>query len=221
MNRGISLILVAVGAGAISAGLLVSGALSIPSDAGSITNEHGAPESHMPVDVRAVFSDMEKRYDALGPNYVYIDESFVDSDNNCDFCFGIKYDLGPHKKALVAFRSSEPIDLAEAGTLMFDARGEEGGETITVYVAGRRTSNESDSNPGAEGVVNLQFAFSKQITLEREWKEYQLNLEGLNLAEITHGFAFAVHKGSSDSQIVYFDNIYYDVKRSEYAINLN
>ena len=51
---------------------------------------------------------------------------------------------------------------------------------------------------------------------------YQLDLEGYDLSEITHGFAFEVPKGpGTGSQIVYFDNIYYDTQKSEYAIDLN
>jgi hypothetical protein len=209
---------VAVIAAAVSCGLLLSGTLSVESGASQdTTGVHGTAKSHMPLDVLLAFSDREKRYDALGPNYVQIDESFVDSDNNCDFCYGLKYDSGPHEKAFVAFRSSGPVDLGEANTLLFDARGEEGGETITVYAVGKRVE-ESERN---SGTIGLEFAFSKQIIVQKEWKEYQVDLASFELAGVTHGFAFEVLKGSAESQTVYFDNIYYDVARSDYAINLN
>ena len=208
-------ILIAALAGIASGAVLLSGAWSGASERPA--DVHGAVDSpsHMPLDVLTVFGDREKRYDALGPNYVYIDESFVDSDNNCDFCFGIKYDGGPHEKAFVGFRSSEPVDLSQTDTLVFDARGESGGELVTVYAVGKKGESTDD-------IVGIDFAFSKQIALDKEWKMYQLDLEGYDLSEITHGFAFEVPKGpGTGSQIVYFDNIYYDTQKSEYAIDLN
>jgi hypothetical protein len=213
MKRSVAIV-VAI-AGVLSGALLLFGGVW-STTASERLGHHETSDAEMPLDVLSVFGDREKRYDALGPNYVYLDESFVDSDNNCDFCYGIKYDGGPNEKAFVGFRSSEPVDLSRASFLLFDARGEQGGEVISVYALGQRVESNLTEIEG------LEFAFSRDITLNREWKGYQVDISEFERATVTHGLAFVVRQNLENaSEIAYFDNIYYDSEKQDYAINLN
>lgn len=173
----------------------------------------------MPLDVRQAFADRERSDDAAGSAYMRLDENFVDDENHCEFCIAAEYKPGPHGKAVVAFRSSETIDLSSARSLTFVARGETGGEIIKVYAAGVKNKNADVADGAVRGV---KYAAAGQVTLDREWHRYTLDLAGLELKQVTHGFAFEVMKAKeNEPQVIYIDAVFYDDEEPSDAVRLN
>jgi hypothetical protein len=190
---------------------------------GSPSTDH-SPDSNMPLDVKYVSKDRERGLDAIGSHYLYIDENFVDDENHCEFCIFAQYKPGTFGRAVYAFENKSPMDLSEAKTLRFLARGELGGETIKIYSAGRKASTASDSDQSSidDGLKGVEFGFSRQLTLSTEWVKYEIDLAGLDLSEISHSFAFEMIKDDRIAdQIVYLDLIYYDTEKSDFATALN
>jgi hypothetical protein len=176
----------------------------------SLISHPAATASRMPMDVEQVFKDRERGGDALGPNYLEMDGSFVDDENHCEFCIAVEYKPGPHGKAVVALRNNEPIDLTAAKALTFIARGENGGEVIRVYAAGARNEGLDGLPAPDDALRGVRYAVAGNVTLDRQWQKYELNLEGLELSEVTHAFAFEVMKGKgNEARTVYLDAIFY------------
>ncbi|HKU49549.1 MAG TPA: hypothetical protein VJP79_06340 [Nitrososphaera sp.] len=189
-----------------------SGTSAVPSADHSFT-------SGMPLDIKYASNDREKGFDALGANYLYVDENFIDDENHCEFCISVQYDPGPLGKAFYGFRDNSPVDLSDARTLTFLARGENGGETLKVYAIGKRGITSSEP----EGTFkDIKFAFVKELTLDREWVEYEVNVTGFDMSKVSHPFAFEIMKGKgSERQTAYLDLILFDSKSSQYATYLN
>lgn len=179
--------------------------------------QHGpnADASRMPLDVTEAFTSRQRGGDALGgPIYVQVDEGFVDDDNHCEFCIALEYKPGPQGKALIAFTSVNPVDIGDAKKLTFAARGQEGGETLSIYVAGTKEKSSSgmdEAGPSGlehSGLKGIKFSATDTITLGKAWQVYKLDLQGTGLSEVTHGFAFEVLKGKgNERQVVYLDSI--------------
>src|SRR5262249_48977415 len=72
------------------------------------------------------------------------------------------------------------FNLNGAKTLVFMARGEKGGETISQFKFGGIEGSYADS---ASAVIG-------PIALSREWKRYEINLEGQELSSISGGFCW-------------------------------
>ena len=203
-------------AGVIVGSLIIAGFLSTE----YIQKLHfgsNADASGMPLDVAEVFTSRQRSGDALGgTNYLRVDEGFVDDDNHCEFCIAMEYKPGPQGKALIAFTNVNPIDLSGAKILTFAARGEEGGETLNIYVAGSKSKESSidmydtGSSGEVKGIKEVNFSSSDTITLGKSWQVYQVELNDVERSEVTHGFAFEVVKGKgNERQVVYLDSIIY------------
>jgi hypothetical protein len=205
-----------------------SATTTTPPDGGhsAVSHTTTTAPTQLPIDVKSVFGDREKGLDALGPNYLYIDEAFVDDENGCDFCIGVAYTPGANEGATLAFKRSEPLDLGEAKTLTFDVRGDTGNETMRIFALGVKTAGNIDATGvgGANldsGLRNVKFAFSKEIDLDTQWKSYEVNLEGFDRSQITHAFAFEILRGGSGNegkQIAYLDMIQFSADKAEYPI---
>ena len=174
-----------------------------------------ADASRMPLDVTDVFTSRQRAGDALGGSiYVQVDEGFVDDDNHCEFCIALEYKPGPQGKALIAFTSFNPVDLGDAKKLSFAAKGQEGGETLNIYVAGTKEKASSEANEAKlagldrKGIKGISFSETETITLAKAWQLYELDLQDADISEVTHGFAFEVLKGKgNERQVVYLDSI--------------
>jgi hypothetical protein len=93
------------------------------------------------------------------------------------------YDLTPYKK------------------LTFWAKGDKGGETIAEFKVGGITGTYSDSDSVSIG----------PITLTKDWKQYTIDLKGLDLSYISGGFEFSgAAKDNPQGFTVYFDDIKYE-----------
>lgn len=200
-------------AGVLGGSLIIAGIFAENFE--GLQHDLNADATHMPLDVTEAFTSRQRGADALGGSiYVQVDEGFVDDDSHCEFCIAIEYKPGPQGKALIAFTRLDPIDIGDAKKLSFAARGEEGGESLNIYVAG---ANEK-SSPGKKeaglsslehnGVKGIKFSATDTITLGKSWQVYQLDLPDTGLSEVTHGFAFEVLKGKgNERQVIYLDSI--------------
>lgn len=221
MNKNFLLILVVALSGAILGSLVVSGLFSSSTNPSAQLNDHEQTDgaSHLPVDVKNVFLDRERAFDALGPNYFRIDEGFVDDTNGCDFCIAVEYKGGPQAKATFGFKNSTPVDLSEATILTFAARGQNSGEKARIFAAGLE---DDSANVTDSGIRNVKFLIDKQFSLTRDWTVYEVQLQGLDLKKITHAFAFQIiGSGSNERQVIYIDAIFYGNQHSDYATVLN
>lgn len=92
------------------------------------------------------------------------------------------------------------VDLTGAKQLVIWARGEKGGETITLRMGG----------VGKEKPYFDTATVSREnIRLSKSWKRYTLQVGGKNLSRIISGFAFSVDcKGPATT--VYLDDIQYE-----------
>lgn len=229
MKKHYPLALAVASAGVLIGSLLLTG--NFPGIAGQTnsptTNDHSA-DFAMPLDVKYSAKDRERGLDAIGSYYFNVDESFIDDENHCEFCIFAQYTPGAFGRATYAFENKTPMDLSDAKTLRFLARGETGGETIKIYAAGKRLAVTSDfdgenlASGFDDGLKGVEFQFSKQLTMSTEWVKYEIDLAGLDLSEISHPFAFQMNKDDEIAeQIVYLDLIYYDTEKSDFVTRLN
>jgi hypothetical protein len=203
-------------AGVLAGSLIIAGILSTEYIQ-ELQFGSNADASGMPLDVAEVFTSRQRGGDALGGSiYLRVDEGFVDDDNHCEFCIAMEYRPGPQGKALVSFTNVNPIDLSRAKILTFAARGEEGGETLNIYVAGSKArgspidKDATESSGEAKGIKGVNFSSSDTITLGKSWQVYQVELNDAERSEVTHGFAFEVVKAKgNERQVVYLDSIIY------------
>lgn len=94
-------------------------------------------------------------------------------------------------------------DLSGYSKLKFLARGEKGGELIDKFgmggITGQTEAGDSDN------------AEIDSIELTKDWKEYTIDLKGLDLTHIIGGFIFAVNDDNNDDKPIafYLDEIRY------------
>lgn len=92
------------------------------------------------------------------------------------------------------------VDLTGAKQLVIWARGEEGGEKVSLKMGGLGR-DKPYFDTAAVGRENVH--------LGKHWKRYTLQLGGKNLDRIISGFVFAV-EGKGPQTIVYLDDIQYE-----------
>ena len=73
-------------------------------------------------------------------------------------------------------------NLTGATTLVFRARGLDGGEVVTFFVGGITDKPYSDTAR----------AELKDVRLKKEWTRYRIPLDGLDLSQIKTGFGFTL-----------------------------
>ncbi|MBN2711325.1 MAG: hypothetical protein JXR97_02685 [Planctomycetes bacterium] len=91
-------------------------------------------------------------------------------------------------------------DLSAAKKVTFWARGEEGGEKVKVEAG---ILGKDAAFPDSEK------AFSMEITMTKEWKQYTADLTGKDLSCIKTGFCWVVG-GQGKPITFYFDEIKYE-----------
>jgi hypothetical protein len=93
------------------------------------------------------------------------------------------------------------LDLSKATKLTFWARGEKGGERIEEFKIGGIMGEYSDSDSSGIGPV----------VLEKEWKEYTIDLKGKDLSYIIGGFAWASNLDvNPEGAVFYLDEIKFE-----------
>ncbi len=92
-------------------------------------------------------------------------------------------------------------DLTGAKKLTFWARGKEGGEVISEFKMGGITGEYSDSDSASIGPIELTDS----------WKQYTIDLEGMDLSYISGGFCWVISKIYNDEGCTfYLDEIRYE-----------
>lgn len=88
------------------------------------------------------------------------------------------------------------FDLSSYTKLKFLARGATGGEYIDKFMIGGITgqTEEGDSDTAA----------TDALTLTKDWKEYTIDLKGLDMKHIIGGFGFALNADSNPSGASFF-----------------
>lgn len=91
-------------------------------------------------------------------------------------------------------------NLTGAKRLFFSARGENGGEPVEFKMGGLSGGAFSDTATASAGNMNLT----------KEWKQYSIDLTGLDLSRIVGGFCVLLNSmASPDGCTFYVDDIYY------------
>ena len=103
-------------------------------------------------------------------------------------------------------------DLRGAKRLRFKARGENGGECVRFYMGGVAIYDASAPFPDT---AEKHYNDGNFVTLSKEWKDYVINLNGLNLGRITSGFGWVTNepmnnKAGKNQIIFYLDEIVYE-----------
>jgi len=93
------------------------------------------------------------------------------------------------------------FDLSKATKLTFWARGEKGGERIEEFKIGGIMGEFSDSDTAGIGPV----------VLEKDWKQYTIDLKGKDLSYMLGGFAWATNLDvNPDGAVFYLDEVKYE-----------
>lgn len=93
------------------------------------------------------------------------------------------------------------FDLSRATRLTFWARGEKGGERIEEFKLGGIMGEYSDSDAAGIGPV----------ILEKEWKQYTIDLKGKDMSYIIGGFAWASNLDvNPDGAVFYLDEVKFE-----------
>ena len=91
------------------------------------------------------------------------------------------------------------LNITGAKKMKFSARGEKGGE-ILQFKMGGISSTYSDSDTAA----------TSRITLGKDWKDYEIDLTGIDLSYILSGFAWTARaEDNPEGCIFYIDEIMY------------
>ena len=101
-------------------------------------------------------------------------------------------------------------DLRGAKSLKFKARGEKGGERVKFYMGGLAGNDPSAPFPDT---AEKHYNNNEYISLSNEWRDYTINLQGLDLSSIGCGFAWVTNQpeNAGKSEIVfYLDEIVYE-----------
>ena len=147
------------------------------------------------------------------PNSLKISSAFNDEESG----HTIQYTPAAMGFAGIAYKADKNYDLSNAQRVVFFAKGQNGGENVTFAAVGRNENtaafNNTDETLGS-AFNNQNFSLiSEDVSLDRDWKRYQISLEGVDLQRISHPFAFIVHRGPGPESVTFsLRDITYDSK---------
>jgi hypothetical protein len=105
--------------------------------------------------------------------------------------------------------SDAGLDLTGAKSLIFFARGEKGGERVEFVLGGLGSGNRLESPyPDTLGRKSLGY-----VTLERNWKRYEIHLEENDLSRVACGFGWVTNRANNsgaNSIKFYLDDILFE-----------
>jgi PKD repeat protein len=229
--------LASVLAGSLILAVPFTGSLFHPAEHAGIDNGLRAEATTLPVNIIDRFTSKQLAGDAeRGSRFMKIEEEFIDPEQHCEFCTRVEYTPGRQGLAGFAYESPRGVDLSGAKRMLFWAMGEEGGEKITFKVAGKpldglqdtadRPQDRADRPQDRVGNVTSRldsifgserFALTtQQISLEDDWKKYEVDVTGTDLRGITLPFGFELSKGAgSQKQVFYMKGLTYDTEPAE------
>ncbi|HEV8405076.1 MAG TPA: PKD domain-containing protein [Nitrososphaera sp.] len=219
-------------AAVLASSLLLIGPFSIDNILPAKNNNYtqGAEAVVLPLVVRDHFTAMEMAGDAEADSrFMTVNENFVDPENHCEFCTRVEYRPGPQGQAGFSYQDLKGLDLSGAKNVRFWVMGEEGGEKIKFKVAGKGIDKLQDklgklTDKLTKSIFKSErFALTtEEVTLDDDWKKYEVDLSGIDLKGITHPFAFELFKGNSaQKQVVYIKGVVYDEKPAEDPLTAN
>jgi len=186
---------------------------------GAVAQEEAAVEEEVGFKTFWVYGDKWDRTNHYVPSGWMGDYGAIKVDDNCKenthggmTCIKITY-TGKHSQgagwAGVYWQNPANnwgyrkggFDLTGATSLTFWARGEKGGEVIGEFKMGGISGEYPDSDSTGIG----------PITLTKEWKQYTIDLEGLDLSYISGGFCWSASRLDNPESITfYLDDIKYE-----------
>lgn len=177
--------------------------------------------------VRDKFKENQLAGDAKNGN-MKVDEDFVDPENHCEFCTRVEYKPGQEGKAGFSYEDPKGQDLSGAKKVSFWVMGEEGDENIRFKVAGKSLDKMQDKL-GKEleklekkiGGIFEDEGFgltTKEVTLEKDWKKYEVDVSGVDLKDITHPFAFELSGNGAAKEVVFIKGVVYDDEPAKDAL---
>jgi len=143
---------------------------------------------------------------------IEINEGYITNAHSGKTCMKITYKSGRSQGAgwVGVYWQNPPnnwgdqmggYDLTGYKKLTFWARGQKGGEVISKFSIGGISGMYSDSDSTAMGPV----------TLTKAWKEYSIDLKGLDLSYISGGFGFSISINNNPEGVVfYLDDMNYE-----------
>lgn len=207
-------------AAVLAGSFLLVGPLSIGSIFSAKHDDH-IPEAEaqaLPLLVRDKFTAKQMAGDAeAGSRFLKVNEEFVDPENHCEFCTRVEYVPGPQGEAGFSYEDGTGLDLSGAKKVRFWVMGEEGNEKIRFKLAGKSLDKIEDRLGELESKMTKsifkteRFALTTQeITLDDDWKKYEVDLRGVDLKGITHPFAFELSENGAQKQVLYIKGVVYD-----------
>ena len=184
--------------------------------------EAGAQEP--PIEVRGHFNEKKIAGDA---NNIIVNEDFVDPERHCEFCTLVEYRPGQRGMAGFAYENDAGLDLTGANKARFWIMGDQGNERVKFKIAGKSSdSTVEDRRPNRPATNSIfeseRFALTtEEITLANDWRQYQIDLTGVGLDDITHPVGFEISKGNgAQKQVVYIKGLVFDDEpvEEEYAL---
>jgi hypothetical protein len=93
------------------------------------------------------------------------------------------------------------FNLNGAKKVVFMARGDKGGEDVAEFKVGGITGDYSDSGSAAIG----------PLALTKDWKRYEISLEGQELSSISGGFCWTMSRDENpQGAVFYLDDIHFE-----------
>lgn len=141
-----------------------------------------------------------------------IDEGYTGNPHSGKTCLEITYSAKRSQNAgwIGVYWQNPPnnwgdemggYDLTGYKKLTFWAKGKNGGEVITEFKIGGMGGTYSDSDSASIGPV----------TLTNEWKEYTIDLEGIDLSCISGGFCFSASYNENPLGFtIYIDDVKFE-----------
>jgi hypothetical protein len=146
-----------------------------------------------------------------------INRDFVDPDNNCDFCTRVNYSSSIQGQAAIAYQING-IDVSNSKRMIFFARGDIGGEQITLLVAGKDLN--VSSSPGKRIFRSDLFSdtsfgiVTEPITLTKHWKRFIIDLQDSDLGGLRYPFGLIIPSYPySEPKVFYIKGITFDEKK--------
>ncbi|HEX6432190.1 MAG TPA: hypothetical protein VF008_31075 [Niastella sp.] len=143
--------------------------------------------------------------------YLKLDQSWASQPHSGTSCMKVSYSPGgPEGFAGIVWQNlpnnwclSPGEDFSKKGytTVRFWARGEKGGEFVRFKAGGRPCTNGGQYRDSFESK-------ERGYALEKEWKEYIIDITGKNLSSVISGFCWSASASSSKMEF-YLDDVTY------------
>ena len=174
------------------------------SDLGDHPLVHEVGASLGPLEIDSLYSFDERAGDAQLPfGHLKVYDGFIDTERNCEFCIRVEYVPGPEGVAGMAFKNEQGFDLSTAKKVTFYAMGQDGGEVIKFKAAGKKVDKKEISD--MEIFKNVKFdKTTKDVTLTKDWKRFEIDLSNSDLKGITHPFGFEISKDKNNADSVFY-----------------